>query len=29
MKVRGHTLAWHGQQPGWMQNLSGSSLRRR
>ncbi|SBT37011.1 non-reducing end alpha-L-arabinofuranosidase family hydrolase [Micromonospora auratinigra] len=27
MKVRGHTLAWHGQQPGWMQNLSGSALR--
>jgi endo-1,4-beta-xylanase len=27
MKVRGHTLAWHGQQPGWMQNMSGSTLR--
>ena len=27
MKVRGHTLAWHGQQPGWMQNMSGSALR--
>jgi endo-1,4-beta-xylanase len=27
MKVRGHTLAWHGQQPGWMQQLSGSALR--
>ncbi|WP_433619280.1 non-reducing end alpha-L-arabinofuranosidase family hydrolase [Dactylosporangium sp. CA-139114] len=27
MKVRGHTLAWHGQQPGWMQSLSGSNLR--
>ncbi|WP_203685259.1 endo-1,4-beta-xylanase, partial [Actinoplanes siamensis] len=25
MKVRGHTLAWHGQQPGWMQSLSGSN----
>jgi endo-1,4-beta-xylanase len=25
--VRGHTLAWHAQQPGWMQRLSGSSLR--
>ncbi len=27
MQVRGHTLAWHGQQPGWMQRLSGSALR--
>jgi endo-1,4-beta-xylanase len=27
LKVRGHTLAWHAQQPAWMQNLSGSALR--
>jgi len=26
-RVRGHTLAWHAQQPGWMQNLGGSALR--
>ncbi|MEV0718396.1 endo-1,4-beta-xylanase [Asanoa sp. NPDC050611] len=27
MAVRGHTLLWHAQQPGWAQNMSGSALR--
>src|SRR3990170_3232237 len=27
MTVRGHTLLWHAQQPGWAQGLSGSDLR--
>ncbi|MFI7431302.1 endo-1,4-beta-xylanase [Micromonospora sp. NPDC049836] len=27
MRVRGHALAWHQQQPSWAQNLSGTALR--
>ncbi|MFI6512698.1 endo-1,4-beta-xylanase [Streptosporangium sp. NPDC050855] len=26
-EVRGHTLAWHSQQPAWMEQMSGSALR--
>ncbi len=28
MSVRGHTLVWHAQQPGWVQGLVGNDLRR-
>ncbi|WP_146848061.1 endo-1,4-beta-xylanase, partial [Cellulomonas terrae] len=24
-QVRGHTLAWYAQQPGWMQSMSGTA----
>jgi endo-1,4-beta-xylanase len=27
MRVRGHALAWHSQQPQWVANLSGTALR--
>ncbi|HEY3468947.1 MAG TPA: PHB depolymerase family esterase [Amycolatopsis sp.] len=26
-RLRGHTLAWHQQQPGWMQGMEGAALR--
>ncbi|MEV4471990.1 endo-1,4-beta-xylanase [Nonomuraea salmonea] len=26
-RVRGHTLAWHNQQPNWMRSMEGGSLR--
>jgi endo-1,4-beta-xylanase len=27
LKVRGHALAWHAQQPDWARNMSGTALR--
>nr|WP_255672844.1 endo-1,4-beta-xylanase [Glycomyces amatae] len=27
MTVHGHTLVWHNQSPGWIQNLSGTAMR--
>jgi endo-1,4-beta-xylanase len=27
MRVHGHTLVWHAQQPGWVQGLTGNDLR--